>query len=349
MRHLGLVPLLLASASLLRAPALPAQSYRSMAMRVQCRVGSDSPTSRQNAEAWVRKQLQAFLPVTRDQALRMKSLEAEAEQVKLAIYGINSTCEQYRAGKIQEADADLSLSGFEETIANFMHDLSNEAKALAGRGRVTDMPALREAMTNLGGAVRQAALQGEEQLAMDGWHKMTDALVSFSRTFAESCYSQSFDPRIALALERQNQMLGTGIDVTPCANRKFTAEGKGGGMFWRFYHCGQGIGEWKIKTEGPLNGKGLATVQPALSGTWFVDEITPEQDIKVGYSGELNITVKPLEDDASFKVPDQLFIRAEQGTATAEGQVYNKPLNLSGFSFAVKKSDQPCRSNEESE
>jgi hypothetical protein len=317
-------------------------------MAQECRgVQANSPANRQKAEQWVRDRLKAFLPSGGDQALRMRSLELQAEQVKLAFYGISSTCEQYRAGKMAENEADLSLSGFEETIANFIHDLGNQAVATAGRGQVSDMEAIRKSLTDIGGTARQAALLGEEQLAMESWHKMTDAVVSFSRTFVESCYEQSFDPRVALSMERQNEMLGTGIDLTPCANRKFTAEGKGADILWLFTHCGQGPGEWKIVTSGPLQGKGLGTVEPSLSGTWYVDESTAEKDIKVEYSGALSVTVKPIPGDSEFKVPDQLLVNASQSTVTSEGEVFSKSLNMSGLSFAVKKSDKPCRVNEE--
>ncbi|MEO7987498.1 MAG: hypothetical protein ABI766_13280, partial [Gemmatimonadales bacterium] len=142
----------------------------------------------------------------------MHSLELQAEQVKLAFYGISSTCEQYLAGSMAQEGADLSLSGFEQTIANFLHDLGK---------------------TDIGTTGRQAALFGEDELAEESRKKLVDALVTFSRAFVnEACYSQNFDVRIAMGLARQNEMLGTGIDVTPCANRKFTAEGKGADILW---------------------------------------------------------------------------------------------------------------------
>jgi hypothetical protein len=325
-----------------------AQTLHSHAMAQECRgVEANSPANREKAEQWVRQRLKAFLPNTRDQALRMRLLEQQAEQVKLAFYGISSTCEQYRAGKMTQNDADLSLSGFEDTIANFIHDLGNQAVATAGRGQVSDMESIRKALTDMGGTARQAALLGEEELAMESWHKMTDAVVSFSRTFVESCYDQSFDPRIALSMERQNEMLGTGIDLTPCAKRKFTAEGKGADILWLFEHCGQGSGEWKITTSGPLQGKGVGTVDPTLSGSWYVDESTSEKDVKVVYSGTLSITTKPISGDPDFKEPDQLMLDATHYVASASGEVSEHDIHISGLSFTTKKSDKPCRNNDD--
>jgi hypothetical protein len=342
---LRLIPL---SASLIVAGAASLHAQRSRAMAQDCRAASgNTPASRQRAEQWVQERLKAFVPA-REQALRMRSLELQAEQVKLAFYGISSTCEQYLAGKIERTDAALSLSGFEQTIANFLHDVGNEALVVASRGQVSDMGAIRKTLTDIGATGRQAALLGEDDLAEQSRKRLVEALASFSRAFVdEACYSQSFDPRIAMGLAHQNELLGTGIDVTPCANRKFTAEGTGADITWRFTHCGRGIGDWKIKTEGPLQGTGMGTVSAELSGPWHVDENTSERDIRVQYTGDLRIVLKPVEGDAELSEPDQLVVQANGGTVTADGQVFHKSLNLSGLTFVVKKSDTPCRQTDE--
>jgi hypothetical protein len=277
----------------------------------------------------------------------MRSLALQAEQVKLAFYGISTTCAQFLAGTMTREDADRSLSGFEQTIANFLHDLGNETVVLAARGQVSDMGTLRQSMTDIGATGRQSALMGNDALAEESRKKLVDALVSFSRAFVdEACYGQTFDPRIAMGLARQNEMLGTGIDVTPCANRKFTAEGKGADILWKFTHCGRGIGEYKIETHGPLEGGGTGTVGEDLSGTWSISEVSPGNDVTLQYSGDLSILLKPVADDPDTKEPDKLEIRANEATATtSEGEVFHRSLNLTGLSFVVKKSDTPCRDN----
>ena len=316
-------------------------------MAQECRGASaDTPANRQRAEQWVQDRLRAFVPA-REPALRMRSLELQAEQVKLAFYGISSTCGQYLTGKIAKEDADLSLSGFEETIANFLHDVGNETLVVAARAQVSDMPRIRQALTDIGGAGRQAALLGEDELAEQSRKKLVEGLVSFSRAFVDdACYHQNFDPRIAMGLARQNELLGTGIDVTPCANREFTAEGKGADILWRFTHCGRGIGEWKITTTGPLEGQGAATVNGDLTGTWLVNETNPGQDVTVQYSGDLTVLLKPIEGDEDTKEPDRLSIRATQSSVTSEGKVFRQSLQLSGLSFVVKRKDNACRVGE---
>ena len=142
---LRLIPLF---ASLIVVGAASLHAQRSRAMALDCRAASaNTPANRQRAEQWVQERLKAFVPAG-EPALRMRSLELQAEQVKLAFYGISSTCEQYLAGKIERTDADLSLSGFEQTIANFLHDLGNEALVVASRGQVSDMGAIRKTLTD---------------------------------------------------------------------------------------------------------------------------------------------------------------------------------------------------------
>ena len=103
-------------------------------MFFECRTAdANNPDNRKKANEWVQEKLKAFLPA-QDESLRMRAL-GEAEQVKLAFYGISTTCEQYRASKMTKDDADLTPSGFEETINNFDHDVGNEAVVSASRGQ----------------------------------------------------------------------------------------------------------------------------------------------------------------------------------------------------------------------
>jgi hypothetical protein len=192
--------------------------------------------------------------------------------VKLAFYGISSTCEQYLAGKLAQDDADRDLSGFEQTIRDFLHDVGNEALLLAGKGQVSDMNAIRSTLTDIGGAGRQAALLGEDALAAEAWKKLVDALVSFSQTFVEqSCWDQSFDDALPVSIQRQNELLGTGIDVLPCAKRRFTAAA---GILM-FESCTvRGVGDWRVRwaMRGPMTTGGTGS-----------GELTPDKDRAKGH------------------------------------------------------------------
>jgi hypothetical protein len=95
----------------LAAVSAPLHAQRSYAMRFECRTAEpNTPASRRRAEEFVRDKLKAFVPAP-EQALRMRALEAEAEQVKLAFYGISTTCEQFLRGTMERDVADNSLQG----------------------------------------------------------------------------------------------------------------------------------------------------------------------------------------------------------------------------------------------
>lgn len=103
---------------------------------------------------------------------------------------------------------------------------------------------------------------------------------------------------------------------------------------WHFRHCGWGLGEWEIETSGPLVGSGVGTVSEVFTGPWQ-------------YKGDLTIVRKPVEGEPDLKVPDRLLLQANEGTVTADGKVFHRGLSLPGLSFAVKKSDKPCREDGE--
>jgi hypothetical protein len=116
---------------------------------------------------------------------------------------------------------------------------------------------------------------------------------------------------------------------------------------WRFRHCGWGVGEWKIKTSGPLLGSGVATVSDDRTGPWQINENTSEGDILVQYKGDMTIVQKPVEGEPDLLVPDRLLLQATEGTVTADGKVFHRGLSIPGLTFAVKKSDKPCREEDE--
>jgi hypothetical protein len=124
------------------------------------------------------------------------------------------------------------------------------------------------------------------------------------------------------------------------------AEGKGGDLLWQFRHCGFGIGEWKIKTDGPFRGSGVGTIDDNLRGTFYIDELTPEADIRLEYSGDIKLTTKPL-DGADEPQPDRLIVETRQGTVTTEIGVFSREVSAGGQTFAVKRTDMPCRNADE--
>ena len=156
------------------------------------------------------------------------------------------------------------------------------------------------------------------------------------------CYGQSFDRRIALGLERQNEMLDTGIDVTPCAYREYTAEFDGP-LVYQFKHCGLGTGEWKIETTGVFKGHGVATVDNDGLGTWEVDQVSSESGLRLQYWGTVRLTSKPQDDAKADIEPDQLYVNSRHGMATLNGKAVEVPLDGQGMTLTAKRTDKPCR------
>jgi hypothetical protein len=151
---------------------------------------------------------------------------------------------------------------------DFLHDLGNQALSVAAKGQVSDMNAIRSTMTDIGAVGRQAALLGEDALAEESRKKMVDALVSFSKTFVEqSCWDQSFDDELPYSIQRQNEMLGTGIDVIPCAQRRFNAQS---GIL-TFESCTvRRVGDWRVlwnmAAPGTTGGRGSGAEPDLVQG-----------------------------------------------------------------------------------
>ncbi len=218
-----------------------------------------SPLSAQSAPKGVSRGdlfIQSFGPSPSSTGLRASRLEQE-EQVRLAFYGIDATRVQMEVGSVTEEDGNRYIDGFEQTIRNYTDDRSKEGNIVAAAGQVSDMPAISRQLTGLIGIARQDALLGREELAQEAQARMVNILVTFSQKFAETCDKQDFPPEVALAIERQNQMLGTGISVYHCANRKLTADISKNGVNFHFETCTfLGSDAWKLTLAGLVAGEG---------------------------------------------------------------------------------------------
>jgi hypothetical protein len=321
-------------------------------MAQDCRGASaNTSANRQQAERWVQDRLKAFLP-SPEQALRLRSLELDVPRVLLAFGQISATCEQYLAGKLEKDVADRSLHGYEQTIADFIHDVGNDALATAARGQVSDIPAIRKTMTDIGTTGRQAALLGEDQLAEQARKKLNDALVSFSRTFVdESCWDQVFDDDLPYNLQRQNDILGTGIDVLPCARRRFSAQVS----VISFESCTvRGVGDWRVSwnmaAPGTTGGRGSGEMKDErdrAKGDYEVD--WGGNGVEYRASGDMELTrrdngegVKP-----TYTLSGDMLIRLVKGKekiSKLEELMGRETKPKKGpFSAEAQVSDKPCR------
>jgi len=321
-------------------------------MRLDCQAAEpNTPAARKRAEDWVKDKLKAFHP-SPEEALRMLRVENEAEHVKLAFFSITTTCEKFRNGTLSREDADLTLSGDEQRIADFLHELDNQAKVLAATAQVADLEKIRASLTTTGAVGRQAALLGEDALAEAARKQMVQTLVTFSDAFVDrTCWDQVFDDALPFNIHRQNEMMGTGIDVRPCAQRRFKAFVSP----LSFESCTiRGVGEWRVIWEmnapGASGGRGSGKLEEERDGA--------EGDYKVDWgangveyraSGDLKLTRRDNGPGkkATYTLAGEMDIKLIKGEEMVKMMAKLMNQKVGGkrqFSVEPEVSDKPCRS-----
>jgi len=243
--------------------------------------------------------IRTFASSGNSKGLRTSQLEQE-EQVKLAFYGIDATRREIEAGRLTEQEGNFIIDGHEQVIRNYVRDKGSDAKVSAASGQVSDIPAITKSMGKILGIARQDALMGHEELAQQAQAEMVMVLTTFSEEFAKTCQDQNFPVETALGLERQNQLMGTGISLTHCMTRKFTTELKSQGVTYRFETCSDLSHfprKWELKISGGVNGTGQAE-----GGFWDAKFLW--KGIKTNMGGEMEISSEEIEvKDESVKIP----------------------------------------------
>jgi hypothetical protein len=197
---------------------------------------------------------------------------------------------------------------------------------------------------------------GYEEEAEKELHDAVQVLTTFSGTFKDACYDQSFDPVLAVNLTRQNELLGTGIDLMPCADRKFTAQV----ATYTFESCSLGgEGEWKVTWNiDPLGepGKGTGTLQltddrQAAQGPYSV-RWTGQFGVSYATDGQLTFTAREKRDAAGKIVGRDYTLAGTVSVALKGGQAMVMPLarlagktpgGKSSFKVDVTVSEKPCK------
>ncbi len=135
------------------------------------------------------------------------------EQVLLADDGIASIKAQMAAGTMDQHEGEEIIDTFEQTIRSFVRGTANDAIVIASAGQVSDVPKLQKTIAILLGIARQDALMGREELARYGTDQMTEILLTFTTAFVRNCRKQKYKPEFAMGLQRQLELLGTGVDA----------------------------------------------------------------------------------------------------------------------------------------
>ena len=209
--------------------------------------------------------------------VRYPALTAEERQYYLRRW--KAMLEEARAGRAEAVEAqsrgletqavidrwDRNIRDAIREIVRLSAERAGDALQVAKAGKASDIEALRKDITVVVEAGRVAQMMGDAS-AEDQQRKLVEIVETFSKKFSETCERQSFDPLIALGLQRQNAMLGTGVEVDHCANRVFEATILTGSETVRWRHCGMGVGRWKMKAEGLDVGEGEAEIDEQGKG-----------------------------------------------------------------------------------
>jgi hypothetical protein len=229
------------------------------------------------------------------------------------------------------SDGGSAFSNADEVIARYEAQIEEEfreinrlalqrlqqSKALARRGQITDLPELQAVIGDLLGVSRQDQFFGRNAEAMALWHATVDLQTSFATGFLETCEKQTFDVDFALGIERQNQLLGNNIDVTPCAWRKFTGDIESQGVHYHFETCTlYGNEAWDLQISGAVTGEGFGTPMVDGEGSWAAETVFRGQNDSL--SGSLRVIHETRDKPSPApKVPNDASPAASPGTATA--------------------------------
>lgn len=232
--------------------------------------------------------------------LRTSQLEQE-EQVRLAFYGIDATRVEVEAGRLTKEEGEFIIDGHEQVIRDYVHDKGNEAKITAASGQISDIPTINRTMGKLLSVARQDALMGHEELAQRAQAEMVTTLTTFSQKFSDTCQEQKYSVETALALERQNALMGTGISLEHCQRRKASVELTSQGVRYQFETCNDLFHftkKWDLKLSGRVVGEGKGE-----SGSWEAKFLW--KGIKTEMGGEMDIFDEEVEvQDESVNIPD---------------------------------------------
>ena len=188
--------------------------------------------------------------------LRTTDMEME-QQVITAFYGIDATRLAIAAGKMSEYEGAGYIESFEQTIRNFLHDLGNSLLVSAASGEAARLPEIGRKLGPILSVARQDALWGREELAAEAMQLLNAVLVTFSVQFVKTCQQQPFAAEVALGLERQNQMLGTGVSVFECARRLVVADIVSQRVNYHLESCSMSErDQWTLDLSGLVTGAG---------------------------------------------------------------------------------------------
>lgn len=270
------------------------------------------------------------------------------EQHKRLIEDARREIAALQAGDLSNA-AEV-IARYEETIreefrqiARLAGQRTGSAKSIASRGAAADLPVLRGLLTTVLQASRFNQLMGNEAEALAQWGSVVDIAKTFASSFRQNCYGQVFEQDIALGLDRQQDMLGTGIDVTPCAKRRFSIEL----AEFKFENCSIWTeGEWELERHDRYPGKGNATLtlndaRTSTEGDWHLQ--FSGQGVTGSDGGQMRVIATERRSPAGQVSREYKLNLTFDSMDTQLGKHAADVSNERAKYFPVKMSETPCR------
>lgn len=163
---------------------------------------------------FVENTLKAFEPsLNAMDGLRATMWKGEIQQVLLADAEIPKIKAQIAKGTMDQHEGEFIIDGYMDTIRSFLHELGNEAVVIAGAGQVRDVPQLQKVLGQILSVARQDQLSGDTEIGQAGAAEAVRIFTTFATAFARNCKKQTYKPEFAMGLQRQLELLGTGVEA----------------------------------------------------------------------------------------------------------------------------------------
>lgn len=288
------------------------------------------------------------------------------EEARLAFYGIDATIVEVEKGRLSNEDGARIIENHKSRLRNIIDSKTTEAMFAAVGGQVSDIPAISKHLGTLLSIARQDQFFGREELAQQSQKQMMTVLTTFSQRFAETCDQQNFPVETALVLNRQNELMGTGVSVERCFQRMVTANFSDSGVTYSFEGCSSLTEDvdWDLKISGPIvgTGKGSSSIWQAsftYKGQKFEDVVG-----KLGtYTKEIEVTEEPpkvpadagpqakpngrppasVPEPPATKKKDVFKMRITAAFAEYKGQFYGGTGDGKWLETEVKREPKPCK------
>ncbi len=241
--------------------------------------------------------LKTFYSSGNSKGLRTSEIQAQNLVIN-AFFGIDATMREVEAGRLSKKQGDEDIETYIKHIRGYIDSQSKDAMVIAVGGQVSDLLAMNKPLGGLLSVARQDAFIGREEVALKAQQYAIEVLTTFSQKFAETCEQQSFPVEIALELQRQNELMGTGVSVTHCANRKYTADFNDLGLKYHLETCsGISLPVWNETISGHV-GEGSEG-----GDVHWEEKIVYDETLEA--AGTMKITVKEIEEkEETVKVPN---------------------------------------------